>query len=182
MLSKEKNLVLFYLLFLALICNGCKSKNNTKSEKGEINYNGVYISRDTLFSIDKQFPNEITVSMIRFNKNQTVQTSVDYSYIEHQPDNLTNANFLKWLHDFSGYQFELKGKTKVNINCHSKHKRMWNDFATPSKTSVDVDFTIRGDTLFRNKKFSTDFKKMYILDKNLTNNHAKIFHRNACEY
>jgi hypothetical protein len=180
---KEKICFLFYSIALAFIVSACKSKNLEKSKTDDelINYNGIYISRDTLFSIDKNFKNEITVSLIKFNKNQSVQTSNEFTYRQDEADNLTNSNILKWLHNFSSYNFIIKDKNKLNISCYFKRKRAWNDFATSSKTIVNEYFTIKGDTLFRNKKFSKNFKEIYILHKQLTNNHKKIGIRNACE-
>lgn len=171
-------LIPFILLFSA-----CKSKKIEYSKKidGVINYNGIYVSRDTLPPLDRKFKREITIRLMKFNKDQSVQMSNSYIYYQGDSDNLNNSTILKWLHDFTSYNFAIKSKTKLNISCYAKHKTPWYDFATSNKTIINENFTVKGDTLFRITKFSRNFDKIYVLDKTLTTNHTKIGQGNACQ-
>jgi hypothetical protein len=183
MILNKYNFRLFYFITSTLILIAWKPKSVEKynPENEIIDYNGVYVSRDTLFAIDKNHKNEITVSLLKFNKNKTIQTSTEYTYTQGDFDNLTNLNITKWLHHYSSFSFDLKNKAKLTLQCYSKHKRAWNNFATSSKTIIIENFTVKGDTLLRNKKNSKFFKRKYILNRQFTNNHMEIKQGNACE-
>lgn len=111
---KEKITFLIHSLILVLLFSACKSKNIEYSKKVNrlINYNGIYVSRDTLPPLNKNFKSEITVRLMKFNKDQSVQMSNTYVYYQGDSDNLTNSTLLKWLHDFTSYNFAIKSKTK----------------------------------------------------------------------
>ncbi|MFK7114827.1 hypothetical protein V3468_10320 [Flavobacterium oreochromis] len=178
-----KKILMSFVLCMALA--GCSSvingANQLKDLNEQIDYKGVYISRDTLFSLDKKYKNEISVDLIRFNIDKSVQTSIKYSYLEGEADQLNNSNLIKWLHDFTSYNFIVKKDGALIIKCFSKKERSLLDFATPSSINISEKFKIKGDTLYRIKRNSKNFKKVYILNRLLTSNHLKILKGNACE-
>ncbi len=157
-----------------------------KSKKTELQYKsvntvGIYISRDTLFSIDKKYKNEINVSLLKLNENNTVQVSlIKYSYIE-GADKMNNDNVTTWLSDESLYNYTIINKNKIEISCYLKMpKRKWNDFATPSSVKINEKFKIQNNKLIRLGKSNRNFKKIYELDKSITNNHKNIRIGNGC--
>ncbi|TGD58587.1 hypothetical protein [Flavobacterium humi] len=172
-------LVVGFVFILAV--GFCIPEDRTfQQDNGSINYTGLYVAKDTLPSLDKSFKSEITVYLMKFHPNGTVQMSGKYTYNEGEPDQLTNPNIVKWLNPFTSFYFSQK-KAKLSIYCSSIHKRKATDFATASKVSVEETFRIKGDTLFRDKKTSRFFPKMYILHKELTFNHPSVRETNACD-
>lgn len=146
-----------------------------------ISTEGIYIARDTLFAIDKNFKNEITVRLLKLNKNFTVQVSLlEYSYLEGE-DKLNNANVTNWLNNESLYNYSIKNKNEMVIECYKKMpKRAWYDFATAGSKKISVKFKISGEKLIQYKESNKYFAKTYILDKTITNNHKNIKIGNGC--
>jgi hypothetical protein len=181
---KIKN-ILLGLLFLSFI--SCQSQNvkKSKTDTNIINCNGIYVSRDTLYSLDKQYKNEITLRLLKFNKNFTVQTSIEYTYLEGE-EKLNNLNVTDWLDIESKYNYVIKNK-KLVIQCYSKQpKRAWNDFATGGDITIKETFKMAGNIIYKIKPFFNHqnsrkkFSKLYILDETLTNNHKKVRKGNGC--
>ncbi|MGH2666584.1 hypothetical protein [Flavobacterium sp.] len=156
------------------------SKKASQTDNGLINFTGIYVSRDTLPSLDKDFKKEITVSLMKFHQNGTVQMSGQYSYNEGEPDQLNNFSVVKWLYNFTSFYFTQK-KTKLTVYCSAIRKKKTDDGVATSRVFVDEAFKIKGDTLFRDMKTSKHFKKIYILNKELTGNHMNVKQTNGCE-
>ncbi|WP_193845712.1 hypothetical protein [Flavobacterium hungaricum] len=150
-------------------------------EKNKINTAGIYISRDTLFSLDKRYKNEITVDLLKLNENNTVQVSfMKYSYLEGE-DKMNNENITTWLNSESLYTYKIIDDSKIEISCyHKMPKRKWNDFATASTVKIKAKFEIFDNKLVQ-LSGSSKFKRVYILDKNMTNNHKNIKIGSACD-
>lgn len=177
-----------FLIFIQIIisCNSTKrnhSESNKDSElqNNEIDYQGIYVSKDTLYSIDKNYKNEITIHLLKLNKDKTVQISKPYTFKEGE-NKLNNTNLTDWLFSETSYNYILKGKSKLVIECYSKRaKTCWYCWGGPGRVSeISEKFQIKGDTLIRLKKSNKNFRKKYILDKTLNNNHKKIRIGNAC--
>jgi hypothetical protein len=160
-----------------------QSKLNEKTEMSDnyVSHDGIYISRDTLFSIDKRYKNQITVSLLKFNQNNTVQSSIiKYKYTEGE-NIMCNRNITTWLNNESLYSYSLRGKNEIIIKCYTKMpKRAWNDFATPHSIKISVKFKIYGDKLVLSGKSHKNFNHLYILDPAITNNHKKVKIGSAC--
>lgn len=169
-----------FLMFLALIFISCNT-GNSKHLNNRINHEGIYVSSDTLYTLDKNYKNLITLRLLKLNRDGTVQVSKSYMYSEGE-NKLNNDNLTDWLFDETSYRYTMKGKTKVVIGCFAKRaKTCWYCWGGPSRVSkISEKFKIIGDTLIRIKKSNENFSKKYILDKGLYNNHQKIRIGNAC--
>lgn len=169
--------IVVFLLSLILI----SFKTYKEVDNNKINTSGIYISRDTLFSIDKNYKNEITVELLKLNENKTVQLSfMKYSYKEGE-DKMTNENITTWLSNESLYNYTALNDKTIEISCYCKMpKRKWNDFATPSSIKIRAKFEVIGEKLVLLKGSGGNFKKLYVLNKSLTNNHKKIKIGSAC--
>lgn len=170
--------ILVFLLSLILI----SFKTYKEIDGNKINTSGIYISRDTLFSLDKNYKNEITVELLKLNENKTVQLSfMKYSYKEGE-DKMTNENITTWLNNESLYNYTILNEKTIEISCYRKMpKRKWNDFATPSSIKIRAKFEVVGEKLILLKGSGGNFKKLYTLNKNITNNHKKIKIGSACD-
>jgi len=94
---------------------------------------------------------------------------------------LTNSSVTDLLDKQTSYHFEYKGKSKIVIKCFAKHsKKAWNDFATARSSKISEIFIIKGDSLIRKSRRNNTFGKVYILDRNLDNNHKNIIVGNGC--
>ena len=175
----------FILIFVSCkthtIVNESEKSKKTELQSKSINTVGIYISRDTLFSIDKKYKNEISVTLLKLNENNTVQVSfMKYSYREGE-DKMNNDNITTWLGNESLYDYVIINENKIEISCYLKMpKRKWNDFATPSSVKIKERFKIHNNTLIRLGKSNSNFKKVYVLDTNITNNHKSIRIGNGC--
>ncbi|MFD1601468.1 hypothetical protein ACFSJW_15595 [Flavobacterium artemisiae] len=169
--------VFIFLLSLILI----SFKTYKEVDDNNINTSGIYISRDTLFSLDKNYKNEITVELLKLNENKTVQLSfMKYSYKEGE-DKMTNENITIWLGNESLYNYKVLNDKTIEISCyHKMPKRKWNDFATPSSVKIKAKFEVVGDKLILLKSSGGNFKKLYTLNKNIINNHKNIKIGSAC--
>lgn len=176
-MEMEKLTILVFLLSLILV----SFKNYKETVGNSINTVGIYISRDTLFSLDKKYKNEITVELLKLNANNTVQVSfMKYSYKEGE-NKMNNENITTWLSNESLYNYRILNDKTIEISCYYKMpKRKWNDFATPSSTKIKAKFEVSGDKLLLLKTSGGNFKKLYTLNKNITNNHKEIRIGNAC--
>jgi hypothetical protein len=169
-----------YLLILFLIIlNSCGSKksaselNNEKyskilnRENKVVQTLGSYVSIDTLPSLDKQFKDEISISILKFNKNKTVQLSKESKL------KITNKNLTDYLNDYTSYYYYLKtNSTLILERYEGKHIKTpfyaWG--GPPTKPyKVAIRFKIKGDTLIR-----IGFKKKYILNSELIDNHKEV--------
>jgi hypothetical protein len=179
-LKNRLNLVLNFLLILFLIIlNSCGSKksaselNNEKyskilnRENKVVQTLGSYVSIDTLPSLDKQFKDEISISILKFNKNKTVQLSKESKL------KITNKNLTDYLNDYTSYYYYLKtNSTLILERYEGKHIKTpfyaWG--GPPTKPyKVAIRFKIKGDTLIR-----IGFKKKYILNSELIDNHKEV--------
>jgi hypothetical protein len=161
--------------------NESESNKNVELQNNSINTAGIYISRDTVFALDRKYKNEINVRLLKLNENNTVQVSLmKYSYNEGE-DKMNNENVTTWLDNHSLFNYRLISKNKIEISCYIKMpKRRWNDFATPSSVKIREKFKIQGNKLIRLGKSNKNFKKVYLLDERITNNHKNIIIGNAC--
>ena len=165
--------ILIFSIFI-IILHSCKTLDN---KQNRFNTNFVYVSRDTLYSLDKEYKNDITINLIKLNKDKTVQVSKNFSYREGEYS-LNNSNVTDLLDEHTSYYFVVKGTSKIEIKCFFKYpNRVWYDFATANSNRVTEKFIIKGDTLIRVRKWSDHFDKIYILDKSLRNNHKEINYR-----
>jgi hypothetical protein len=169
----------FFVFLLSLILISFKTYKEIDSNK--INASGIYISRDTLFSLDKKYKNEITVELLKLNENKTVQLSfMEYSYKEGE-DKMTNENITTWLNNESLYSYTMLNEKTIEISCYRKMpKRKWNDFATPSSIKIRAKFEVVGDNLILLNKSGGNFNKCYTFNKSMTNNHKNIKIGSAC--
>lgn len=182
---------IIFLMFLALAqivvsCNATKiSRSSSKDsdvQNNPINHEGIYVSRDTLYAIDKNYKSEITIHLLKLNKDKTVQVSKPYTFKEGE-NKLDNTNLTDWLFSETSYVYTLKGRSKITVGCYFKRAKMcWYCWGGPGRVNqVSEKFEISGDTLIRLKKSNKNFSKKYILDKKLTNNHKTVRIGNGCE-
>ncbi|HLF53204.1 hypothetical protein [Flavobacterium sp.] len=188
MITKKRIIFLIFLVLTQIIisCNSTKiirseSDKNYEIQKNEINHEGIYVSKDTLYSIDKNYKNEITIRLLKLNKDKTVQISNPYTFKEGE-NKLNNINLTDWLFSETSYNYTLKGESKLIIKCYAKRaKTCWYCWGGPGRISeISEKFVINGDTLIRLKKSNKNFRKKYILDRSLNINHKKIRIGNAC--
>lgn len=177
----KRNIINIHIFFILLIFISCKIQKTNEDQINNMSTEGIYISRDTLFAIDKHYKNEISVRLIKLNKNFSVQVSLlKYSYKEGE-DILNNANVTTWLNNEALYNYSTKNRNKIFIECYMKMpKRAWNDFATASSTKISAKFKISGDKIIQIKESNKYFAKTYILDRTITNNHKSIKIGNGC--
>jgi hypothetical protein len=143
-----------------------------------INFEGTYVARDTI-AFDKSKKKEITVKLLKFNKNGRIQISKEIVYNEGGFE-LTNTTILKYLDNFSSYNFTLKN-SKLKIECSKSYgKKQLTDFATPRYNKISETFNIQANTIRRKNKSNKNFSKIYILDTTLTRNHKNIKVGNGC--
>lgn len=188
MIEINKLYFLFYILAIQIFisCSTSEINQSRFNKRAEIQNNhlstdGLYISRDTLHAINKNYKNEITVSLLKLNKDNTVQVSIiKYKYTEGE-NIMDNTNVTTWLNNESLYNYSLLNENEIIIQCYMKMpKRAWNDFATASSTKISVKFKIYKDKLVLSGKGNKYFNNLYILDRTMTNNHKKIKIGNAC--
>ena len=172
---------------IIISCNSTKiidsePGKNYEKQKNEINHDGIYVSKDTLYSIDKNYRNDVTIRLLKLNKDKTVQISNPYTCREGE-NKLNNLNLTDWLFSETSYNFTLKGESKLIIECFAKRsKTCWYCWGGPGRVNeISENFKINGDTLIRLKKSNKNFRKKYILDRTLYNNHKKIRIGNACK-
>lgn len=139
-----------------------------------INTTGTYVLKDTILTVDEtlrvsdvKFVNKIETSLIKFNKNKTVQLS-NKTITE-----ITNDNITEFLNANAYNYYYLKGtKTLILEKYKGKYyKSPWYAFAGPRNGpyKVTIKFEVKGNTLINKKT-----KKKYILNNELNNNHAKV--------
>lgn len=158
-------------------------KNNTiANTEPFINSDGLYLAADTLYSPDANYKSEITITLLKLNRNLTVQVSESFTF-KAVEDTLKNDNVTHWLNNYSSYRYEYKGKREIVVSCYFKQpKRGFTDYATANVAKVSEVFVIDGNTLIRKGKSNANFSKKYVLRKELTNNHKSIAIGNACKY
>jgi len=150
-----------------------------QKDRIQIDFEGIYISRDTI-NFDLSKPKEITMKLLKFNKDGHVQVSKDIVYEEGKLG-LSHSNILKHLNSFSSYKFTLRNKSKIIIECNRETgKKEWVDFATPRSKNISELFYLKGNMLIRKNKSNKYFGRKYILDKTLNQNHKKRTIGNGC--
>lgn len=183
-LRNKLNILSKLLFALTLIgFNSCGSKKSASElsnlryskiltqENKLINTIGSYASIDTIFSFGKKNKDDITTSLMKFNKDKTVQLSNDSNI------KITNDNLTDYLKNYTSYYYYLKTSSILILERYegSLLKTPFYAWAGPPTKpyKVSIKFKIKGDTLMR-VKYSKEFKKRYILNPKLINNHEGI--------
>ncbi|PKV51730.1 hypothetical protein ATE84_3828 [Aquimarina sp. MAR_2010_214] len=134
--------------------------------QNKINTIKIYAFRDTIV-YDTIYPPEVNWAFYKVDmKEQTIQfKSFKTIYKGDSTPDLTNLPALFEENNYDWFKIVNKNKIKVPRIKHKRRKRVWYDFATPSRIggSPPKIFYINGDTLKEKKHY-----RKYVLDKDLT--------------
>lgn len=162
---KNKNIIstLFILICLFFSCKSQylyeldTNKNHPKKIK-------IYSQQHT-FILDKDFPGEVTVSYIKIDFEAKTIVFSNESYLEGDKKEVTSV--LELFKNGEKDYFLVTNNNEIEIPKYvSKHKRKWNDFATPGRSVTRAKkFILSEDSIRYKGSKKTD---SYVLDHILT--------------
>lgn len=165
--TKKTKIALSSFIILLLVCFSCKSNKasvldlNIKN-RGKIQ---IYVRKDTLKFGDKNFPDEVHWSYMKVDFEKETLTFSGETFLEGQQKDSVDVKKLFEKKD-TAYFIVTKNNEFEIPKTVSKHKRKWNDFATPGRSVTPSEKYIIIENTIRPK--GSKSLKFYVFDSSLT--------------